>query len=259
MTESSNRRSATIWVCRAATINRTKPLQPTTAPAIMCPPLAPGISSRLTRGSHPDRRAILFRVRAGGPPKIGSLCAYRAAFPRARGWTGHRGARCPRLEGFSACARVDRTPACRDTSPGRLFRARAGEPLKPMKCVVSPSAFPRARGWTGNVADDRHGSGGFSACARVDRKRASRRSSIIRLFRVRAGGPVVPNDGEELSLAFPRARGWTAQAATGSAAGEGFSACARVDPTSTCRRRRPCGLFRMRAGGSGRKMDCAAA
>ena len=172
-----------------------------------------------------------------------------AAFPRARGWTDRVNTILKARRGFSACARVDRraAPGCRPRS--RLFRVRAAGPatVGPNSRVLT--AFPRARGWTGAAGPRRRQGVGFSACARVDRRRSSSAATRRRLIRVRAGGPCIMQLVQDLTGAYPRARGWTAVEAHHAVLQAGFSACARMDRSCRSRRASTAWLFRVRAGG----------
>ena len=160
---------------------------------------------------------------------------------------------------FSAYARVDRTRAPTRGAASRLFRVRAGGPQRADAKAPAPQ--------------------GFSACARMDHGTRFSMSAGYRLIRVRAGGPCIMQLVQDLTGAYPRARGWTAlhdvlpvaPAAFPRARGWtvrpprvggahlGSSACARVDRASARDGRAGRWLFRVRAGGGGRKMDCAAA
>ncbi len=154
-------------------------------------------------------RSRFFRARAGGPHPQAPVEGGQRFLPRPRGWTDDLWERQHDHAVSSAPARVDRDG---DPPPGAergFFRARAGGPLWRLRRFSSTQFLPRPRGWTSIRQLRRRKGTVSSAPARVDRCRRSRRRSLARFFRARAGGPIYGSDAVGASKFLPRLRGWT--------------------------------------------------
>ncbi len=114
----------------------------------------------------------------------------RPCSPRARGWTGRRGAhavavgRVPRVRGdgptqevaetrralvFPACAGMDRSRARRSDARIRVPRVRGDGPARTCCRRCGWWCSPRARGWTDRRHHPHHCGQVFPACAGMDR------------------------------------------------------------------------------------------
>ena len=170
------------------------------------------------------------------------------ALPCTRGWTRLRQAVQGRERGSSVYARMDPAPGqTRRQRPG-LFRVRADGPMLSAAFTSRSMALPCTRGWTAEALQEIAQRFGSSVYARMDPTGFRRRPSALRLFRVRADGPVTETTTYEIPGALPCTRGWTLVDIPVHISTGGSAVHARMDPSSRRAEQPTSRLFRVRAG-----------
>ena len=190
----------------------------------------------------------------GDRPYYGNRNGQRLrASPHARGST-HRVAWCGhRVQGFPACAGIDRRILRAEIRDLRLPRMRGDRPQGLTRSGSGDRASPHARGSTPARILDRRLVRGFPACAGIDLYRRVHGVGTTWLPRMRGDRPAPQGRTQDWDAASPHARGSTYRHGLRDWVTRGFPACAGIDPSPTHGRTRRGRLPRMRGD---RPQDC---
>ncbi len=198
-------------------------------------------------GRRSRRRSIrLPRMRGDRPFEGDWTQAANAATPHARGSTCRGASGIRRAPGYPACAGIDHSPTRTARRRSWLPRMRGDRPRHAVTYLASHWATPHARGSTLGVRRVAGHGQGYPACAGIDPYEPVTKGEMDRLQRMRGDRPLSAARSMDRFEATPHARGSTPLQHRAHLQGNGYPACAGIDPKAISSSSASPGLPRMR-------------